>query len=609
MTKNGTSNSSEVQFQKLELLDHELAVEKMEGGGTVSKDILYVSGDKQRPLKYTDVLGNVYQYFESPMYAAAIFILLLEGFERFAYYVIQPEFPKFLVNPVFGNMSQADASSLISVSSGLSYVWPIVGGVVADSISGTYRSILGFALIYLVALVLLCVMGAPEMYADWMSPVFFYGLLPLGMGGVKALISVMGANQFHPVMHKDQISSFYLKFYMVINIFACLSTAVNAYVNTVGDEMWKPFLFPVVAFAVGMTIFIVSSSRYVDRKPLGSAIAEVAVVTGHAFTLCPPSLDKQRESLGGNVKDTFVDDTLRIGSLVPFLLIGLSFFNLAYSYLANYMIYQGMEMFPTWGVESNVLNSAINPLCIIGFGALLDWLILPALRKRNMEPTHMNKMIFGCMCAFAAMLWQVLLEYLIKDGWTSDRSQIISIFAQVPCYALIGLGEIFVNPVGYDLAYSIAPQSFKGLAQGLSVFFVGAVPNFFAGALAKATVQWQTDANGCTSRFDENCPSNLVDPSTGEAVWDYPTTNMQNLYWVAAGVALAGIVLLQFVGKPMYNKFLPPASTESTENGPVDTSDCATTTSADVKHDDKEANNSNNSQQVVMKAELQEVSV
>ena len=232
------------------------------------------------------------------------------------------------------------------------------------------------------------------------------------------------------------------------------------------------------------------------------------------------------------------------------------------SYMMNYLIFQGNEMAPTWGIESNVLNSAINPICIVGFGLLLDNVVLPALRRRGTEPSHMNKMIFGCACGVAAMLWQVLLESMIKSSWTVDRSEGTSIFAQVPCYALIGLGEIFVNPVGAELSFRLAPQEFKGLAMGVSVFMVGGVPGFLSGALASTTKHWQRDSGGCESRFDAHCGSGLV-TSTGVSVWDYPTTNMQNLYWVAAALAVTGMVLIQFVGKPLHRMLLHSEEAEA----------------------------------------------
>jgi len=515
----------------------------------------YQSGDPSRPLKYTDDKGFEYTYYLDPMWKATIFILLLEGMERFAYYVLQPEFYTFLTNPAFAGMTQADAAALVSVFGGISYVWPLIGGAVGDALTGQYKGILIFSSVYLIALVLVALMGSVNIYEDWMLPVFFYFLMPMGMGGVKSLISVMGANQFHPELHKSEVTSYYMKFYMTINVCAALSTAVNVYVNTVGDDLWKAFMIPAIVFGFGIVVYIAFQKRYVKRRPLGSVVVQVLKVGGRAMKSCPPSMNNQRESRGGKVQDSFVDDTWKMLSLIPFLFMAHFFFMMTYYQQANYLIYQGFEMNPTGGIESNVLNSAINPVCIVGFGFLLDTWILPALRKRNMEPNHINKIIIGCFCGTLAMLWQVLLESLLKNGWNEDRSQVISILAQVPCYALIGLGEILVNPTGYDLAYKIAPQSFKGLAMGLSAFMVGSIPSFVAGALAKSTHAWQSDINGCSSRNDDTCNTTLVDPITGDPVWDYTTTNIQNLYWIGVGFSVTGMIVLHFLGKPLYRKF------------------------------------------------------
>ena len=50
----------------------------------VSEDFL--SGDDKKPLLSRDVAGNEYKHYLRPMVNSAMFILLVEGLERFAFY-------------------------------------------------------------------------------------------------------------------------------------------------------------------------------------------------------------------------------------------------------------------------------------------------------------------------------------------------------------------------------------------------------------------------------------------------------------------------------------------------------------------------------------------
>jgi len=46
----------------------------------------FLSGDDKKPLLSRDVTGNEYKHYLRPMVNSAMFILLVEGLERFAYY-------------------------------------------------------------------------------------------------------------------------------------------------------------------------------------------------------------------------------------------------------------------------------------------------------------------------------------------------------------------------------------------------------------------------------------------------------------------------------------------------------------------------------------------
>merc|ERR1740121_1788947 len=52
--------------------------------------------------------------------------------------------------------------------------------------------------------------------------------------------------------------------------------------------------------------------------------------------------------------------------------------------------------------------------------------------------------------------------------------------------AMVGIGEIFVNPVLQHLAYEGAPSDLKPLLQAFNLFAMGALPNAIASNISQA---------------------------------------------------------------------------------------------------------------------------
>jgi len=131
-----------------------------------------------------------------------------------------------------------DAASLISLSTAVAYTVPFVGGMLADSYLGDYKTILvGVIFFYLPGLFVIASSTTPTWWLGMKS--FNVGayklalllLWPVGTGTVKAVVSVFGARQYHPLLQRSLVESFYVQFYMVINVGAvvvCIAVPVVA---------------------------------------------------------------------------------------------------------------------------------------------------------------------------------------------------------------------------------------------------------------------------------------------------------------------------------------------------------------------------------------------
>jgi len=552
----------------------------------------FLSQDENKPLKYVDVKGNVYNFYWNPLTKAASFILALEFAERFSYYGLSPEYQAYLQMPEFAGYSVAEAASTAQLMRALGYTWPLLSAIFADGYFGVFPTLVATAVIYMLALALITVAGSPSLFSMWMIPTYFYVLYPAGFGGIKSLVNVFGANQFHPVIHKTSISRYYIIFYLCINIGGLASTAIQVYANSIktaykedpsgqiGPELWKAFVWPAVAFFAGFLVFLGGVSRYVYRKPLGSAIVELFKVIGGWASSCPPSLEAQKLENGGRFQSTFVEDARQFLALIPLLFLSTFFFMMAYWQQDSLIIQQGFEMSSTWGVKSNVLNSFVNPICVCTSIVLLEFGLFPALRKRGREPDHMQKFQLGCFCGALAMLWGYISDRILKSSWSTDNEENVSVFLSVPVYALVALGEVFANPAALDMAYQLSPDSLKAVASGVHGVMSGAVPNFVSAAIMKGMAHYLMDQYGCPTRNPNQDFFATGDPSLSECdtplkdgsglyfiyangtqsdipadIWEYTTVGIDKFYLILMAFPLTGILFLQ-LAKPYYRSVM-----------------------------------------------------
>merc|ERR1712113_711006 len=112
-----------------------------------------------------------------------------------------------------------------------------------------------------------------------------------------------------------------------------------------------------------------------------------------------------------------------------------------------------------------------------------------------------------------------------------------SFYMLVP-YAMVGIGEILVNPVLQHLAYEGAPSEMKPLLQAFNLFAMGALPNAVASCISQA--------------LKAQVPNNLNDG------------NLPVVYFVNSAIGVVGIFCFFFVFR-----FAPArlkSSTQSTKS-------------------------------------------
>jgi peptide/histidine transporter 3/4 len=163
----------------------------------------------------------------SVLSGVASYIIATEFCERLAYYGFAGSLVLFFQTQL--DYSNEDAVNAFYLWNGAVYVTPLLGGYIADTYLGRYKTILVFALIYLFGLALFLFGSVPGhitaglvfsgMYmvalgAGGMACLFLRSLVgpPLNirfLAGIKPNCSTMGADQFDMKIDQDKAESKY----------------------------------------------------------------------------------------------------------------------------------------------------------------------------------------------------------------------------------------------------------------------------------------------------------------------------------------------------------------------------------------------------------------
>src|SRR5690554_1733800 len=201
-------------------------------------------------------------------YPVGLFVLFFtEMWERFSYYGMRALLTVFLITEIGKGgweWTNADAMQLYSWYTGLVYLTPLLGGIIADKFTGFRKAILWGALIM--------TLGHASMALEMVSPTFFFiglAFMILGNGMFKPNISSM-VGQLYPD-NSSKKDAGYTIFYMGINAGAFLGMLLCGYIGEkvgwhYGFGLAGVFmLFGMLQFYFGQKIFGVIGNKPVKN--------------------------------------------------------------------------------------------------------------------------------------------------------------------------------------------------------------------------------------------------------------------------------------------------------------------------------------------------------
>jgi POT family proton-dependent oligopeptide transporter len=389
---------------------------------------------------------------------ALTFLFATEMWERFSYYGMRTllvlYMVKYLLDPqrvgqvlglgpfrgalefVFGPLDlQPLASQIYGFYTGLVYLTPIFGGLLADRVLGTRRTvILGATLMAI---------GHFMMAFEHLF-LFALGFLILGNGAFKPNISTqVGALYAAGDRRRDRAFSI---FYVGINLGAFLAPLVC---GTLGEELGWHY---------------------------GFAAAGVGMTAGLIIYLCAtPTLPKE-SFVKRSAPQQPLDRTAGQGIIALLLLfVPVSLFWGIYEQQGNTIVLWASEFTDRhlfgWDIPVTWFQ-ALNPFMIFAF---TPFIVALWRRQGACEPSTVVKMSIGLFLNAASWLIMLAAAHIAGSGHASW----LWLFLY---FVVLTVGELYISPTSLSLVTKVAPASLLSMMMGvwLATSFVG---GFLAGYL------------------------------------------------------------------------------------------------------------------------------
>ncbi len=460
-------------------------------------------------------------------------LFMVEMWERFSYYGMRALLVLYLTSPTTGMVkrmaadpegfnpgpgwSKADASVLYGWYTGLAYITPVLGGIIADKLIGTHRSMIVGGLLIMAGHIALAVSGMGSLAQSAMGMSVFIGGLAaivIGTGHFKPSVSVMVGQLYKPGdPRRDAAFSI---FYMGINLGAFLCAFVC---GTLGERVGWHWGFGSAAVGMGLGLVMYTFGRPlflrgIGAPPIGAknhsamflvAGSILAVVFGLAYHAGVvgkmASLMTPQVGIAGGIAIVVLaawfvmtqrpEDRGPVATIFIFMFFNAFFwiaFEQAGSSLTLYTDKYTDTRIGSWEMPTSWFQS-VNPFFIFVFAPLFG-MIWTSLGRRNMNPSQPVKIALGLILlglGFGVLVLGARGLQVSGSGETEVVAVKAGVFFLLGAYFLHTMGELCLSPTGLSYVTKAAPVRFVSLLMG--IWFISSFIANLGGGLIASLVE------------------------------------------------------------------------------------------------------------------------
>lgn len=528
-------------------------------------------------------------YTNRKLHPRALFILFFaEMWERFSYYGMRALLTLYMVQELFKEMSQTEADSkalgIYGSYTAMVYLFPVVGGILADKVLGFRKAIIFGGLLMMAGHFALALEG---MYFAGNMQLFFISLafIIIGNGFFKPNISSFLGN-FYGLNDSRKDGAFTI-FYMGVNIGALLSIVTCGYV---GEQISWHYGFGLagIGMLLGLLVFWLFGPRTFGKKGLNPSSEEdfpeideeedlhrlnsspevrehVLDVEASNFELNTSSKLKRNQVLtiiGTLIFIPISAQFLNLSDIVTWILIALSLGILLVLFIMSlqqdnkaskerlwvvmvlfvfhavfWALFEqaggSITLFTARNIDRMVMGSEIpasifqffNSFFIMTLAPIFSWMWIK-LRQKGKEPSTPMKFALGLSQLAIGFVFIVIgAKFFATEG-------LVPMIFLVVMYLFHTTGELSLSPVGLSMITKLSPKKVVGFVMG-AWFLSIALANKMAGLIGELTAAGGEGENG-----------EAVELTILESLEVYSSTYM---IWGVVVVGVAALLLLALV--------------------------------------------------------------
>ncbi|XP_050672083.1 peptide transporter family 1-like isoform X1 [Leptidea sinapis] len=356
-----------------------------------------------------------------------IIIIIAEFCERFSYSAMRAFLTLYLRSKL--GFSDESATETYHVFCTLIYVFPIIGGILADNWLGKFRTIVYMMFIYLAGNVLVAVAAIPHLNLPVkFSTILGLFMITIGTGGIKPCVSSLGGEQFKLPQQEKHLAMYFSILYFTLCVGSLIAKTVSpilrSEVQCFGDKDCYSLAFgaPGIVVMFSIVIFVSGKKRYILAKPEGNIVLTFVKCI---FSALKNTIKKGRskdvhwlDNAHSKFDKRFITDVKRTLSILVLFTV-LPVFWALLDQMGSRWTLQATKMNGKLGfvtIKPDQLQ-VIAPISILIFIPLTQKYIYPFLEKHNILTNPLHKLSAGGILAGVAFIASALVEIYIKTTY------------------------------------------------------------------------------------------------------------------------------------------------------------------------------------------------
>lgn len=380
------------------------------------------------------------------------YIIGNEAAERFSFYgmrtilvVFMTKYLHLMVTGEEGSrMSDAQANENYHWFIAATYLFPVIGSLLADVVFGKYRTILWLSIVYCLGHGALALMGGPGTTPEnwmWIGLV----LIAVGSGGIKPCVSAHVGDQFG-TSNSHLMTKVFQWFYFSINFGSVASTALTPLLlKWYGPHV--AFGVPGLLMAIATLMFWMGRNVFIHVPAGGTKFLEETISTEGIFAL------------------------LKLCTIYAFVAVFWGLFDQTGSSWVIQAENMDRNFLGVEWLQSQI--QVVNPLLVLALIPLFQLVVYPAVDK-VFKLTSIRKISIGFFLTAASFAVVAAAQDLIDSGSTP------SIAWQLWAYLLLTAGEVMISITGLEFSYTQAPKTMKSVVMAVWLASVS-LGNIFTG--------------------------------------------------------------------------------------------------------------------------------